>query len=274
VREESGTIRDARKTFEEAQHFVNAGDYRRAIVRFEMVRQDLGPDMDSALWWNLGLCNWRLDRFATAAFCYERFLSSPGISEEDQRKADAILRALRRKMGAEAEDGFDLERARDRFYQAQEQYEAGQYRAAIILWERLRAQPGFAHPELLWNIARCNLKLERWATAGMYLDETWTDHPATTEEIEEVYDFGDRLYKRGMFRQALILFKVIERHVPMEEVAGEACAFRFNVAQCNRMLGRNAAATEDYQRVLEFPGIPAELRAEVQEHIRVLAAGA
>ena len=95
----------ARRLFDEASAYFTRGDYRRAIIRFERLRQT--PGLEDAIvrdvLYNIGVCNLRLERFATAIIYLEQYLTLPGAVEAD---GAARLAEARRGAGvAEPEAG-------------------------------------------------------------------------------------------------------------------------------------------------------------------------
>ena len=79
----------ARQLWNQASRYIQRGAYRRAIIRFERLRQLPGmTEVDkNKMLYNIGTANLRLRRFATAIFYFETYLKGPGINE--QQKIDA-----------------------------------------------------------------------------------------------------------------------------------------------------------------------------------------
>jgi outer membrane protein assembly factor BamD (BamD/ComL family) len=101
--EAEASAAEARTTFEEATRLYEEGQYRRAIIRFERVRQTPGmsDEVRSACLYNIGRANLRLNRFATAIVYLEEYLTMPGADIED---AQVHLREARGGAGVERED--------------------------------------------------------------------------------------------------------------------------------------------------------------------------
>ena len=76
-----------REMFQQAQDLFSGGRFRRAIVRFERVRQLPGISAEVArdCLWNIGVCNLRLRRFATAIIYFERYMKMSGADLEGAR---------------------------------------------------------------------------------------------------------------------------------------------------------------------------------------------
>jgi outer membrane protein assembly factor BamD (BamD/ComL family) len=78
------SMEQTREMFDEAVELYGNRQYRRAIIRFERVRQqpDIGEDVRRDCLYNIGQANLRLRRFATAIPYFEEYLTMPGADRE------------------------------------------------------------------------------------------------------------------------------------------------------------------------------------------------
>ncbi len=166
-------VAEARRIYEEGVAFYSAGQYRRAIIRFERTRQMPGitDEMNGPLLYNIGRANMRVRRYATAVYAFESYLETPGISAESAAQGRAMVVEAQRGAGIDTE--ISRTDAAQLFEEGSQHYSNGQYRQALILFERARHLSGISEQSefaLLYNIGRCNLKLERFATAIRYFE--------------------------------------------------------------------------------------------------------
>ena len=164
----------AQELLEEGVRLYNSGDYRAAIIRFERARQmpgisesDLGE-----LHYNIASANLNLRRFATAVYNYEQYLERGDISEED--RAEGTRRLAEAREGAGVPDEMTEEDARRIFEEGQRHYEGGDFRGAIIRFERVRSTEWLDETDqalLAFNIGGSNMGLHRYATAIPYFEE-------------------------------------------------------------------------------------------------------
>ena len=150
----------------QAQRLFEAGSFREALAMWERARETPGntPAQNAMLLFNIGMCNLRLERFATAVFFFEEFLESPGTNEELGRER---LAEARRGAGV-SEGGVSERTARTLHARALEAFDAGEYARAVILWERARHMRGATDAQraaFLLNVGLSNLRMERYGSA-------------------------------------------------------------------------------------------------------------
>jgi len=192
---------EGKRLFNQAKEFYENGQYRQAIIHFERLRQmpGISEEIKRPLLYNIGVSNIRLRRFATAIFYLEQYISIPGA---DVELARAHLQEAKSGLGispgetttdvestsetapSTSEETFDKEEARELFTRAQAFYQVGQYRQAIIHFERCRqisGMPASAKRDMLYNIGVSNLRLRRFATAIFYFEQ-YLSMPGADEE--------------------------------------------------------------------------------------------
>jgi outer membrane protein assembly factor BamD (BamD/ComL family) len=291
----------ARQHFEEGAQLYSAGQYAAAIPRFERARQvpTLDAETYTRLIWNLAMCNFRLERFATAVFYFEQYLSR-GVSEADRVAAENYLNQARAGTAGDAERileredadvpaatgdaAADATRARALFDQAATLYEAGQYRQAIIIFEQLREMPDMPEEvrrDTIFNIARCNMRLNRFATAIPYLEQylqmpgasraeavallTESQEAAgaltSAEQARLIYRLATEAYRASQYREAERLFQLMLANPSLE--TSSMADIRYNLGMALLRQGRHADALPHFQAyAAEHPEA-----ADVQERI-------
>lgn len=178
----------------------------------------------------------------------------------------------------------NLERARRTFDAAERLFNARRYGAAAIRFERVRQTPGLSaevYSHSLFNLAVCNLRLERFATATMYLEQAQaagipareiepllrqareataadaerimnraggslpgasSDPAAQTSGAQAVFEQAVAEFAEGHLRQSIILFEQV-REMELSENAEEIRqACLRNIGRANMQLGRHATA--------------------------------
>ena len=291
----------ASQHFEEGARLFNAGQYAAAIPRFERARQvpTLDAETYTMLMWNLAICNFRLERFATAVFYFEQYLGA-GISEADRIAAENYLQQARAGTAEDAdrilerEDAdipaatgdaaADTARASALFDQAASLYMDGQYRQAIIIFEQVREMPDVSEEvrrDVIFNIARCNIRLRRAATAIPYLEQylhmpgasraeavallTESQEEAgamtSTEQARMIYSLANEAYMAGEYREAERLFQLILSNPSVD--TSSMADIRYNLGMAQLRQGRHADALSHFQAyAAEHPDA-----ADVQERI-------
>jgi len=171
----------------QAHRFFEAGNYREALALWERSRETAGvtPAQNAMLLFNIGMCNLKLERFATAIFFFEEFLESPGSNQELGRE-----RLLEAQRGAGvSERGVSVGTARSLHAQAQAAFDAGEYARALVLWERGRHMRGASDAQraaFLHNVGLANLRMERYGSAVAVFEEYLRMPGANREEGEDM----------------------------------------------------------------------------------------
>jgi tetratricopeptide (TPR) repeat protein len=177
------TATRGRTLHERAQRLYEQEHFAEALVVWERAREIAGltPDQEASFLFNIGMCNLRLERFATAVFFFEEYLESPGADMELGRE-----RLSRARAGAGvSETGVSERSARSLHERAEQAYNAGDFRRALILWERARHQRGASEEHrasFLFNVGMCNLRLERFGSAVAVFEE-YLRTPGADQEL-------------------------------------------------------------------------------------------
>lgn len=177
------TEEEALRTFNRGNSMYGAGQYRQAIILWERVRQSTVIDAEKKrdMLFNIGLANMQLERYATATIYFEQYREEPGA---DVERAEEKLETAQIRSGAavpaegegtEPEARIETEEeARKWFRRGRRWFDAGGYRKAIILWERVRQSPAIGpeiERDLLFDIGQANIELGRYATATIYFEQ-------------------------------------------------------------------------------------------------------
>lgn len=301
ISREDDPVAMARQHFEDGQADYMAQRYDSAIRHFERARQvpTLDAEIYTQLIWNLAMCNFQLERYATAVYYYEMYLSR-GVSEADRLAAEGYLEQARTGTADDAERILEREdasipaatgdatadaaRAEALFDQAVALYMDSQYRQAIIIFEQVREMPDIAEAvrrDVTFNIARCNMRLRRAATAIPYLEEylrmpgasraeavallTESQEAAgamtSGEQAQMVYRLANEAYIAGDYREAERLFQLILSNPSVDTTA--MTDIRYNLGMALLRQGRHADALPHFQAyAAEHPDA-----ADVQERI-------
>lgn len=173
----------ARELHEQADQLYNLGLFAEALALWERAREagGLTQAQEASFLFNIGMCNLRLERFATAVFFFEEYLETPAADVEVGRE-----RLGRARAGAGVfEEGVSERSARSLHDRAEQAYEAGDFRRALILWERARHQRGATEEHrasFLFNVGMCNLRLERFGSAVAVFEE-YLRMPGADQEV-------------------------------------------------------------------------------------------
>lgn len=184
---------EQRQTFEDAEQYYASSQFRKAIVRFERVRQagNLGAASRAILSFNIGLCNIRLRRFATAIPYFEEYIRSLGhdpnstqTHEAAQGNAD-LREAL--DLLRQARQGAEMPWARLLYYQATEKYEAGNYSEAVTLFQQLMGMPDLDSSQssmIFYNAGMSLHRLSRFSEAVTYYQRYLTTEPSEQDRVK------------------------------------------------------------------------------------------
>ena len=280
----------ARELHEQADQLYSQGLFAEALAVWERAREagGLTPEQEASFLFNVGMCNLRLERFATAVFFFEEYLERPGANLELGRERLARARA---GAGVSA-TGVSERSARALHDQAEQAYQAGDFRRALILWERARHQRGATEEHrasFLFNVGMCNLRLERFGSAVAVFEE-YLRMPGADQEVGQTRlrraragvgapEFADapltepgdapgqalhreaeRLYAGGLFAEALAVWERARETAGLTP-AVEA-SFLFNIGMCNLRLERFATAVFFFEEYLETPAADVEVGRE------------
>ena len=295
INREDENIEAAQEHFEAGQRLFRAGQYAAAATRLERARQvpGLSDDTYSTLLYDLGVCNLRLERFATAVTYFEQYLEQPGANAEEVEPlleqartgtAGDAERIMSREGGELPPESADAEEqtvaARTLFEQASALYSEGQYRQAIIIFEQVREMEiteggEEIHTAVLFNIGRCNFRLRRFSTAIIYLEQYIDRAPSeadrdeaqemlteaqeeagtltSQEQGEMMLRLANEAYEAGEYASALQRFKTLLELRGLNEEAQSQ--IEYNLGMCYFRLGRLADARAAIERYLaDHPG--------------------
>jgi tetratricopeptide (TPR) repeat protein len=215
---------------------------------------------------------------------------APANANAAQSQSDPTsLNQIVETSGASAE-----ELARDYFDRGGAAYSRRNYGRAAQYYVRASEMLGNSRAAILWNIGKCNYKLGRWLIAADYFQQSLRG--LDTEYVEETggkirecqqragvpmdengvimlgSDDASRAegnrdlqratgyYENGQFSQAMNIYLELYTRSNRGDMA-------FNVAQCNRRMGRHATALNFYRRFLELSP-NSEYRGEAEQRIR------
>jgi tetratricopeptide (TPR) repeat protein len=310
ISREDDPVAMAREHYEEGERLFNAGSYAAAITRFERARQvpSLGDEVYRDLIWNLAVANSELERFASAVFYLEQYLTM-GISEADRTAAESMLQEMRAGTAEDAEgilerEGADVPaatgdaaadtaRAEQLYTQAFSLFAEGQFRQALIIFEQVREMPDMSEDirrDTIFNIARCNMELRRAATAIPCLEEylrmpgashaeaiallTESQEAAgamtSTEQARLVYRLADEAYNAGQHREAERLFRIILNNPVLD--ANTLADIHYNLGETLFLQGRYDEALTEFQAYTALHPDDAEVLARIEECQRRIGA--
>jgi len=253
----------AKRHFDRGLASFEAHQYEKAIIHFERARQapGLSAEIYGSVVYNIVACNLKLKRYTTAIVYLEQYLTMPGA---DVPLAERYLRAARRLAARDAEriltrEGANIppasdnpeterQRAQALFDQAHRIYLEGQYRQAIIIWEQVREietypeAPGVQR-NCLYNIARANLHLHRYATAITYLEQYMKNEGARAEEVLSLLNEAREAVDASM--------------------TAEQSRFLFNLAQEAFEKSQYELAARLFEQVLTAPGLDTNARSQI-----------
>ena len=291
VAEMEATPRDVREaavfnigqaTWKQAESFFESGEYAPAIVSFERMRRLLHPELakwqHSALW-NIGLSNFRLERFDSAIVYFQRYLQGE-VSDERRGRTERLLAEARQKAGIApagdepvAKDELDA-----RFAAAEQDFADGRFAQAALQFEGIRQTPGATDSlkiACLWNIGQAHLRLQRFATAIIYFEdyiaaggsnldgasrniekaaeEGGVRAPKLSlEQQQSLSDAAAALYASGRYAEAIIQFERLRQAPGTSEEA--KLLWLWNIASSHWKLGRLQTAIAYFEKYIADGG--------------------
>jgi tetratricopeptide (TPR) repeat protein len=277
---------EGRQRFEQGSAAYSNGDYITAARLFTQILEGSSLDAQdrARMEYNVGMCNYRLERYSTAISYYEHALSSGGLEHEEQ--ARQYLTECRNRGGiATSESGevlnFVQQEVRERFEQANTAYGNGDYSTALTLFTRMYEQdelPPEDKSKMLWNMAMCNYRMERWATAlfmfrqyqdsghaergeelnqhlsecrqhlGIATNEAGEVIPLTGEQGSQLFEQGSTAYSNGDYITAARRFTVVYDASSLPD--SDRARMAYNIGMCQYRLGRYAAAIPYFEHAL------------------------
>jgi tetratricopeptide (TPR) repeat protein len=248
--------------FEQAETAYRSGDYTSAIRLYE-ASLAMAPEM-VVLNYNIAQCYRLLDDYGKALTYYRLYISLES-SGPYARKARKFI--------------SNLEGLLQPFETAQRLYAEGDYASAAIWYTRmLDSVSGEHHGLMLYNLGQCNRNLKRNAAALRFYEdcllelsdkspfyakaEKWIADLRASLGVDMGTDdlpLEDNEIARNHFTDAQIAFsagqygEALDAYTRAYEAAEDADAkaqITYNVAQCNRLLGRKATALTLYEQSL------------------------
>lgn len=197
----------------------------------------------------------------------------------------------------------NVEHSAEHFSIGAQHFQAGRYRQAAQSFERARQTPGLTtdtHGAILYDLALCNMRLERWATAVMYLEQylsiSGADREAGEAQLElaragtsgdasdiseregipaeaadadpgsqiahlrQIWEAAGAQFVAGRFRQSIILFEKA-RQLSDGQFESEAV---YNIGKANLRLRRFSTAIIYFEQAHDL-ATSDEDRADVHE---------
>lgn len=196
----------AESDFQQGSRYFNIGNYQRAMVFFQRSLHGEGLDEETSaeLMYNMGLCNYHLDRFPAAINYFEIYLTqNPGNETAERYLREARYRANASNADGEItgenqhatqeggilnEDRPDQSTVNDNSQQllqrAQRQFNNGDYRSASYLYEQLRQGSNLSasdNADILYNLGMCYYRMNRFATSITYFQQYLRQNPGNEE---------------------------------------------------------------------------------------------
>jgi tetratricopeptide (TPR) repeat protein len=277
---------EGRQRFDQASTAYSNGDYITAARLFTQILEASSLDAQdrARMEYNIGMCNYRLERYSTAISYYEHALSAGGLDHAEQ--ARQYLTECRNRSGIATSDSgnaltFVQQEVRERFEAANTAYSNGDYSTALTLFTRMYEQdemPPEDKGRMLWNMAMCNYRMERWATAlfmfrqyqdsghaergeelngklaecrqhlGIATNESGEVIPLTGAQGAELFEQGSTAYSNGDYITAARRFTVIYDASTLPE--SDRARMAYNIGMCQYRLGRYAAAIPYFEQAL------------------------
>ncbi|MGD8857406.1 MAG: tetratricopeptide repeat protein [Chloroflexota bacterium] len=282
----------ANKLLRAANKLARRRQYRRAIIGYERLIHQPGvrEAVTTPATINIGICNYRLGRYATANLYFQQYLKLPTARA---KKGAYYLALTQGKLGlgpgsaagkAAAVGGAAAsgKQAQAQFEQGVAKYRAGQYTAAIMLFEQARNSKLLAEHlrvKAVFNLGLCSKRLKRYATAMRYF-ETYLGLPGakvekgafhadqmrrklglpstkarqgkiSEKQADQLLREANKLARGRKYRQAIISYERLVHQQGVPESTSTPATI--NIGICNYRLGRYAEANFYFQQYLKLP---------------------
>lgn len=207
---------------------------------------------ENGRWAILGLSNdnWKFTFEKAGFITHEIDASVRGLGRNPDMDV-ALQPAAVSATGAAGVPAANVEK-RELFTQGSQQYDAGEYAAAIASWEEFVA----ANPAIyqVWvNIGRAHRELEQYDEAKAAFEKVLEQDP---KESSALYNLGEMLIEQGKAQEALPYFEKVLENAPDDP------AVYYNVAELYFDQGAVDQAIEYYKQAIEVD--PAYLPAHRQ----------
>lgn len=275
---DAATAEQAKAVFEKAQAAYYAGDYAQAAETYQQASDILGGT-NGGIFFNIAQCHRKLNNFSKAIEFYQKFIQKSPTSEYVQEARQHIK---------------NMQGAMQPFLTGVRLYNEGDYASAAIWFSRaLEVLPSEKKPLAYFNLGQANRMLRRYAIALSYYERyvklsTTSDYIGeaqqriqemrsqigVNQEIDgdvmaidkdaarEIFGQAAQAYLEKRYEEAMNLYM----EVMQEYAGGSHGGMLYNIAQCNRKLGRKATAIHFYERALD-EGIAEEYREECKQKI-------
>ena len=195
----------------QGERFYQNGNYSRAIVFFQRAlhSENVDNSHSAQLLYNIGMCNYRMSRYAAAINFFELYLThnpgdptTQGLLEEcrsrsNAHNSDGAISGTNRYAteGGQttAENRPESSEAgptsRDRLQRAERQFSHGDYRSAMYLFEQARQGSNLSasdNADILYNLGMCNLRMRRYGTAITYFEQYLQQNPGNEEAMRHL----------------------------------------------------------------------------------------
>ncbi|MBW4437985.1 MAG: tetratricopeptide repeat protein [Pleurocapsa minor GSE-CHR-MK-17-07R] len=297
---ESATLQDTHRAqlrtqrFEQANASYSRGDYVTAARQFTVLIEQEGGTMDAqaraSLTYNIGQCNLRLGRYASALHYFREAQQSGALPDSRTSQLEENLARCRRHVGVETNaegevEALTVEQSRARFESGARMYSQGNYQGAIIVWTQIIDAGNLedsVRKNLLFNLGQANYRLRRYATAIPFYEQArtlgLTDHLTVLEErltecrreigtpmtdggtvlslldeaARDKFFAGNTAYSAGDFAASRARFL---EALELTTNAGTRGPLHYNIAQSCYRMGNYAEAAEHYREALAAGGI-------------------
>src|SRR5262245_29004903 len=220
--------------------YFQSGDYGKATLHFERVRESYPELRDYTLWY-LGEGLRRLDRLPSARTAYQWLLDA---FPDSVHRAEALFQAAE----ANARLG-DLQRAADLYARYQQEQPAGAHRGEVLIRlgmvQRDQGNPAAALRE--WRYLWLEHPEEPAAAKVPDLEKTLSP-PFVVPPVpaEDLYRRAQRLYRLNRHQAALQAFKLARQAAPDQPLSTETL---YQIGTSQYHARDNAAAVETFQMI-------------------------
>ncbi len=278
AKQDADSTANAKAVFEKAQQTYIAGDYAKAAELYQQSSDLLGGTKGS-IFFNIAQCYKKLNDFPKAIEFYQKFIQKDPTSEYVQEAKQKIK---------------SMQGIMQPFLTGNRLYIQGDYASAAIWYSRaLEVVPAEKKGHVYYNLAQANRKLKRYAVAISYYERYIKLDPGSEyiseaqkflqearnqigvnqdiagevmeiseEAAKEIFAQATQAYLDRRYEEAMNMYM----EVMQEYSGGSNPKMLFNIAQCNRMLGRKATAIHFFERCLE-EGIADEFKEECKQKI-------
>jgi len=188
---------ERRERFDRASAAYGSGDYSTALRIFtQMIEQDeFDSESQAQIRWNMAMCNYRMNRYATALYLFLQIQNESSIRGDELRSHVADCRA-HLNIATDANGDLiplSIDESASLFEQGNTAYTNGDYIAAARHFTRIYDAGGLdatSRAQMAFNIGQCQYRLGRYAAAIPYYQEALTDSaiaraPVAQERLDD-----------------------------------------------------------------------------------------